>query len=197
MDISLLYVLDFFNVNEAGRTAAERRWGRSQEPLLMARWKGMPEGIWRGPDPVLRKGRGYACVFPQDEEAPRRVRFGSPETLRWRRKMAKLTATEPPQKRQRRSHEAGTPTWGQIKNLLTQATDVVMASGREVAATRVVLACLCLLTTAGESALCWAYVVGPPTAQPVPWRDPTPKGYASLTFLGGKRQGFCPLCRPL
>ena len=73
MDISLLYVLDFFNVNEAGRTAAERRWGRSQEPLLMARWKGMPEGIWRGPDPVLRKGRGYACIFPPDEEAPRWV----------------------------------------------------------------------------------------------------------------------------
>ena len=54
-------------------TAAERRWGRNQEPLLMARLKDMPEGIWRGPDPVLRKGRGYACVFPPDEEAPRWV----------------------------------------------------------------------------------------------------------------------------
>nr|XP_060467456.1 endogenous retrovirus group K member 8 Env polyprotein-like isoform X2 [Panthera onca] len=68
-------------------------------------------------------------------------RFGSSETLRLRRKMAKVTATEPPQKRQRRSHKAGTATWGQIKNLLTQATDVAMASGGEVAATHVFLAC--------------------------------------------------------
>ena len=52
----VLYVLNFLNVNEAGMTAAERRWGRNQEPLLMARWKDMLEGIWRGPDPVLRKG---------------------------------------------------------------------------------------------------------------------------------------------
>uniref|UniRef100_A0ABI7WFX4 Reverse transcriptase domain-containing protein n=1 Tax=Felis catus TaxID=9685 RepID=A0ABI7WFX4_FELCA len=59
--------------NFTGMTAAERRWGRNQEPLLMARLKDMPEGIWRGPDPVLRKGRGYACVFPPDEEAPRWV----------------------------------------------------------------------------------------------------------------------------
>ncbi|XP_042791752.1 endogenous retrovirus group K member 6 Env polyprotein-like [Panthera leo] len=119
-------------------------------------------------------------------------RFGSSETLRLRRKMAKLTATEPPQKQQRRSHKAGTPTWGQIKNLLTQATDVVMASGREVTAAHVFLACLCILTTTGESALYWAYMVGPPTVQPVTWRDPTPKVYTNLTFMGGEDAGFLP-----
>ncbi|XP_019297699.2 endogenous retrovirus group K member 6 Env polyprotein-like [Panthera pardus] len=118
--------------------------------------------------------------------------FGSSETLRLRRKMAQLTETEPPQKRQRRSHKAGTPTWGQIKNLLTQATDVVMASGREVTATHVFLACLCILTTTGESALYWAYMVGPPTVQPVTWRDPTPIVYTNLTFMGGEDAGFLP-----
>ncbi|XP_044906888.1 uncharacterized protein LOC123383402 [Felis catus] len=118
--------------------------------------------------------------------------FGSSKTLRLCRKMAKLTVTEPPQKRQQWSHKAGTPTWGQIKNLLTQATDVVMASGREIMATHVFLACLCILTTTGESALYWAYMVGPPTVQPVTWRDPTPIVYTNLTFMGGEDTGFLP-----
>ena len=28
------------------------------------------DGIWKGPDPLLIPGRGFACVFPQDQPKP-------------------------------------------------------------------------------------------------------------------------------
>ncbi|CAD7679417.1 unnamed protein product [Nyctereutes procyonoides] len=47
--------------------------GKNTDPPLMAKWKDPMTGQWKGPDPLLRQGRGYACIFPQDEEAPRWV----------------------------------------------------------------------------------------------------------------------------
>ena len=37
---------------------------------VMVKWKGLLTGQWKGPDVLLTSGRGYACVFPQDADAP-------------------------------------------------------------------------------------------------------------------------------
>ena len=65
-----LYVLNFLNVDDIGRTAAERFWHPDFSPLPYDRWKDPLTGIWKGPDPVLRKGCGFICIFPQDEDTP-------------------------------------------------------------------------------------------------------------------------------
>ena len=65
-----LYVLNFLNVDDTGRTAAERFWHPDFSPIPYARWKDPLTGIWKGPDPVLRKGCGFICIFPQDEDTP-------------------------------------------------------------------------------------------------------------------------------
>lgn len=36
----------------------------------MVQWKDLASGVWKGPDPVLVRVRGSACVFPRDAEAP-------------------------------------------------------------------------------------------------------------------------------
>ena len=66
-----LYVLNFLNVDAVGKTAAERFWAPEPEPFLYARWKDPLTGQWSGPDPVLWRGQGFACIFPQKEETPR------------------------------------------------------------------------------------------------------------------------------
>lgn len=32
--------------------------------------KDLLTGAWKGPDPLITSGRGYACVFPQDADSP-------------------------------------------------------------------------------------------------------------------------------
>ena len=48
-----------------------RHWCPEQQntkPLV--KWKDLLSGLWRGPDPLLTSGRGYACIFPQDADSP-------------------------------------------------------------------------------------------------------------------------------
>ena len=48
-----------------------RHWCPEQlnaKPLV--KWRDLLSGQWKGPDPLLTSGRGYACVFPQDADAP-------------------------------------------------------------------------------------------------------------------------------
>ena len=41
-------------------------WCPEQNKKLLVKWKDLLSGQWRGPNPLLTSGRGYACVFPQD-----------------------------------------------------------------------------------------------------------------------------------
>ncbi|CAD7666625.1 unnamed protein product [Nyctereutes procyonoides] len=68
-----IFILNFLIVHDDGYTPSEKHWGKNTDPPLMAKWKDPMTGQWKGPDPLLRQGRGYACIFPQDEEAPRWV----------------------------------------------------------------------------------------------------------------------------
>ncbi|CAD7693502.1 unnamed protein product [Nyctereutes procyonoides] len=68
-----IFILNFLIVHDDGYTPSEKHWGKNTDPPLMAKWKDPMTGQWKGPDPLLRHGRGYACIFPQDEEAPRWV----------------------------------------------------------------------------------------------------------------------------
>ena len=34
------------------------------------KWKDLLSGQWKGPDPLLTSGQGYACIFPQDTDSP-------------------------------------------------------------------------------------------------------------------------------
>ncbi|CAD7673218.1 unnamed protein product [Nyctereutes procyonoides] len=68
-----IFILNFLIVHDDGYTPSEKLWGKNTDPPLMAEWKDPMTGQWKGPDPLLRQGRGYACIFPQDEEAPRWV----------------------------------------------------------------------------------------------------------------------------
>ena len=48
-----------------------RHWCLEQQnkkPLV--KWKDLLSGQWKGPDPLLTSGQGYACVFPQDTDSP-------------------------------------------------------------------------------------------------------------------------------
>lgn len=38
------------------------------KPLV--KWKDPFSGQWRGPDLLVTSGRGHACIFPQDADAP-------------------------------------------------------------------------------------------------------------------------------
>lgn len=68
--ILILYVLNFLNVDNIGRTAAERFWDPDFSPLPYARWKEPLTDTWKDPNPVLHRGHDFVCIFPQDEEVP-------------------------------------------------------------------------------------------------------------------------------
>ena len=36
----------------------------------IVKWKDLLSGQWKGPDPLLTSGRGFACIFPQDTDSP-------------------------------------------------------------------------------------------------------------------------------
>ena len=66
-----LFVINNLNVDSSGATAMLHHWCPEQQnkkPLL--KWKDLLTGQWKGPDPLLTSGRGYACVFPQDADSP-------------------------------------------------------------------------------------------------------------------------------
>ena len=66
-----LFVINILNADSAGTTAMLCHWCPEQlnaKPLV--KWKDLLSGQWKGPDPLLTSGRGYACVFPQDADSP-------------------------------------------------------------------------------------------------------------------------------
>ena len=66
-----LFVINNLNTDSSGNTAMLRHWCPEQlnaKPLV--KWRDLLSGQWKGPDPLLTSGRGYACVFPQDADAP-------------------------------------------------------------------------------------------------------------------------------
>ena len=71
MAVSLaLFTLNFLNLDEQGRTAADRHCSEPNRPREMIKWKDVLTGKWRGPDPILIRSRGAICVFPQEEDNP-------------------------------------------------------------------------------------------------------------------------------
>ena len=65
-----LFTLNFLNLDEQGRTAADRHCSEPNRPREMIKWKDVLTGKWRGPDPILIRSRGAICVFPQEEDNP-------------------------------------------------------------------------------------------------------------------------------
>lgn len=66
-----LFTLNHLNLNDTGQSRMERHWNPSQDnPKPLVKWKDQLTGLWKGPDPLITSGRGYACVFPQDGESP-------------------------------------------------------------------------------------------------------------------------------
>ena len=65
-----LFTINFLNLDEQGRTAADRHCSEPNRPREMIKWKDVLTGKWRGPDPILIRSRGAICVFPQEEDNP-------------------------------------------------------------------------------------------------------------------------------
>lgn len=66
----ITYILNFLLVDKNNCSAADRHWKGKRHKEGMVRWKDLASGVWKGPDPVLVRVRGSACVFPRDAEAP-------------------------------------------------------------------------------------------------------------------------------
>lgn len=95
-----LYVLNFLTIHDDGQTPMERHWTKEVDPPLVATWKDPLSGEWHGPDPLLRRGRGYACVFPQNEETPRWI------PLKWVRDVKIETPDGKPESEESEEEEA-------------------------------------------------------------------------------------------
>lgn len=72
-----LFTLNFLNLDDAGKSAAERHCSKPERPKELVKWKDVLTSQWKGPDLVLIRSRGAVCVFPQNEENP----FWIPERL--------------------------------------------------------------------------------------------------------------------
>lgn len=96
-----LFVLNHLNTSEEGETPAQRHWGDLKTPLsVKVLWKDLLTGTWKGPDPLISSGRGYACVFPQDATSPiwipdRLIRPAPQESEREKKKTVEEERTEP------------------------------------------------------------------------------------------------------
>ncbi|XP_035310250.1 uncharacterized protein LOC103162746 [Cricetulus griseus] len=69
----VLFVLNFLILDHDGHLASEHFWHPTtpSSSHAMVRWKDPLTGTWNGPDPVLLWGRGSACIYDQQNEAPR------------------------------------------------------------------------------------------------------------------------------
>ena len=65
-----LFTLNFLNLDEQGRSAAEKYSSDPDRPKEMVKWKDVLTGLWKGLDPILIRSRGPVCVFPQSEDNP-------------------------------------------------------------------------------------------------------------------------------
>jgi len=65
-----LFVINILNTDSARITAMLCHWCPEQlNPKPLVKWKDLLSGQWKGPNPLLTSGRGYACIFPQDEDS--------------------------------------------------------------------------------------------------------------------------------
>ena len=85
-------------------------------PTMMARYWDTLDGIWKGPNPLLTTGRGFACIFPQDQPkpiwVPARNVWHYPST----KKMVHVSLADKGQKKEEEAEE--TPHAEGQKNLL-------------------------------------------------------------------------------
>ena len=61
-----LFTLNFLNLDEQERSAAEQHSTDPDRPKEMVKWKDVLTGLWKGPDPILIRSKGAVCVFPQE-----------------------------------------------------------------------------------------------------------------------------------
>lgn len=61
-----LLTLNFFQLDNEGKSAAERHVSASSTSKGYVQWKNILTGSWHGPDLVLTWARGSVCVFPQN-----------------------------------------------------------------------------------------------------------------------------------
>ena len=60
-----LFVINNLNTDSSGVTTILQHWSPEQQSTKpLVKWKDL-SGQWKGPDPLLTSGRGYACIFPQ------------------------------------------------------------------------------------------------------------------------------------
>ncbi|CAD7682405.1 unnamed protein product [Nyctereutes procyonoides] len=113
------------------------------------------------------------------------------EISKLRRKMSRLNLCPPWRKRTRKTN---LPSWRQMRKLTSQATSLVISSGKQLTPLTHFLACLSLLIIPppAEGKLFWAYLSSPPVAQPVTWEDPTPKVYINFSIMGNRVPSFFP-----
>ena len=66
-----LITINFFTCNDEGRAPMELHWheNKTKENGLV-KWKDPESGLWKGPDPLLTFGRGYACILPENLSKP-------------------------------------------------------------------------------------------------------------------------------
>lgn len=62
--------LKFLIVDKAAFSAADRHWRKDRAHNGLVKWKDLASGAWKGPDPIIVRVRGSACIFPKDAEAP-------------------------------------------------------------------------------------------------------------------------------
>ena len=66
-----LFVINNLNTDSSGVTTILQHWSPEQQSTKpLVKWKDFLSGQWKGPDPLLTSGRGYACIFPQGAESP-------------------------------------------------------------------------------------------------------------------------------
>lgn len=65
-----LFTLNFLNLDDDGRSAADRHLQIDMNQKEMVKWKDVLNNQWKGPDPILIRSRGAVCVFPQDAAQP-------------------------------------------------------------------------------------------------------------------------------
>ena len=67
----VLFVISNLNADSPRTTAMLRHLCPEQQKVKsLLNWKDLFSGQWKGPDPLLTSGRGYACIFPQDADLP-------------------------------------------------------------------------------------------------------------------------------
>lgn len=67
-----LFVLNFLNLDNNGKSAADRLWHpATADNYAMVLWRDPLTNQWSGPDPVLIWGRGSVCIFDTKTQAAR------------------------------------------------------------------------------------------------------------------------------